>query len=221
MKKILDDIVKNKLTIIGTRPARGKMEFMSKLILELERKKGGVTLFAFDGSDVWYTMNLLVEYTGINRDKIFKYYYPCCGTGKENLEKIDKDRFISGIEFLQKSKIYIKSMPYVNFKNIFWDSGLEVICDEINDPWDEVQYIIIDRLEDVIKFGNYSKEDVLKRVNNTLKNKDVNVIIFDTLSHKFEKNQEKKLSSFNDFNLLKEYADSIGIVDYSEYVLIK
>lgn len=218
--EIIDKCLESKFTIIGSRPVQGKMQFLAKLIKKMIERKNRVTLFALEGSENWYLCYILSEISGIDKKIVHRYLYPCVFTGKEKGLLIDRNKYVEGIEYLQNSHFYIKNYNWICPSNINTLNILEIVIEEIKNVFDDVDWIIIDRLDDLVNSSDKSRKEVLKILDDELKLSNISLIVFDTLKKSFYKNKGINTKSFVDYKEIDKYSDRIILIhDYEDYLI--
>lgn len=218
--KTIEKCLDSNFTIVGSRPVQGKMQFLSKLIKKLLERKNRVTLFALEGSETWYLSYILSEISGIDKKQVHRYLYPCVFTGKEKGLPIDRDKFIDGIEYLQKSHLFIKNYNWISPTNIDTLNVLEIVIEDIKNIFDDIDYIIVDRLDDLVNSSNKSRKEVLKILDEELKTSNISLIIFDTLKKNIYKNKKIDIEMFVDYKIIDKYSDRIILIcDYEDYLI--
>lgn len=211
----IEKYIEAKLSIIGTRPMNGKMQYLSTILLKLIRSNKNITLFGLDGSVNFYLEYLVSKITGINRKVVRQYLNPC-SCYKDGALKINEEAYISGIRYLLSHDLMIKD--YHNVKDSMID-GAEAMIDKlvyfIKDSASEI--IIIDRVETI----GGSIDDNLKKLKEITQTKNIIIIIFTNLKRGYEQFAKKDLLSFENFNSIDKYINYINILDGDKLYLIK
>lgn len=211
----IDKYISASLSVIGTRPMNGKMQYLSKILSKLIRSNKDITLFGLDGPINFYLEYLLEEITGIDRKAVRQYLNPC-SCYKDDILKIDEDAYINGIRYLLYHDLLIKD--YHNVKDCIIDGAntmLDKLIYMIEDS--ESEMIIIDRVESIE--GNIS--NTLEKLKEMAKRKNITIILFTNLKREYEKTSKKDISSFENSDLLDKYISYINILDGEELYCIK
>jgi len=116
--------MQNNLSLIGTRPLNGKMEFLSKKISNLLEENKNITLFSLNASLNYYLEYLLNEITKIDRNILKQFLNPCSNNKKRNV--IFDQKLIDGIKYLLNHDLVIND----NIKDTLI-AGIDSIIDNI------------------------------------------------------------------------------------------
>lgn len=211
----IDKYLSNNLSIIGTRPMNGKMQYISKLLSKLMKSNKPTTLFGLDGPINFYLEYLLTEITGIDRKAIRQYLNPC-SCYKDSILTIDEERYTNGIKYLLYHDVIIKDYHNVNDSII---DGAKTLVDKLMYMIEDCKskVIIIDRVESIEdNIGN-----TLEKLKEIAKSRNISIILFTNLKREYEETAKKDISSFDNNELLDKYVDYINIIDGEELYLIK
>lgn len=165
--ELTNGILNSNITLITTR-----ISLKTKIIINLlnslsicDNKK--TRLFSFNVSSEFYMRKLISFLSGIDNRLLIKYFYPHLGIGKNNQEKIERNKFIEAIEKIQDSQIIMTSEK-VFPKEDYLDYILENL---------ETDVLIIDNITTLLKKTKYSFKRVLKRLNEDSLNNDHHIVL--------------------------------------------
>ncbi len=210
-----DDYMQNNISIIGTRPANGKMEYMSKIICGLLDDNKNVFLIGLGGKTNYYEQYLLNEITKININVLKSYLNPCSRLKKETLD-INKEKYIKGLEYLLNHDLVIEDFHSIN----------DYIIDGANTLLKKIIYMINMIKSDVVIIDNIENIDeniqkTLKTLNNVSNKTSTKFVVFTNLKKEYEENFRKELLSFENSKVLDKYADDIIILEKGKIYIIK
>lgn len=209
----IDKYLSNNLSLIGTRPINGKMQYLSKMICELLEKNKSITLFGLGGPISYYTEYLLSEITSLDRKGIHQYLNPV-SNGIDGILDINCNQLFEGVRYLLNNDITITDYHTLSDSIIEnTKTLLDKIIYFINNSESEI--IIIDNLDVISK----NLEDVLKKIRNVCINK--NVIIFNNLKKEWERNKVNNITSFENYEILNKYINYVNILDNEEIYEVK
>jgi len=211
----IDKYLSNDISLIGTRPINGKMEYMSKIIYKLLDKNIDISLFGLGGNINFYLEYLLSEVTGMNRKAIRQYLNPCSCYRKEILS-IDERKYLDGIKYLLYHDLFIKDYHSIDdmvIENA--DTFFKKIICMIKDNKSDV--IIIDNIE----FINESTKDIIKKLKKIARYYDIRFIIFTNLKREYEEFGKKDRYSFKDSEMFFDTIKYISILDKEDIYVVK
>ena len=211
----IDKYLSSDISLIGTRPMNGKMEYMSKIIYKLLDKNIDISLFGLGGNINFYLEYLLSEITGMDRKAIRQYLNPCSCYRKE-IKSIDERKYLDGIKYLLYHDLSIKDYHSINdmvIENA--DTFFKKIIYMIKDSESDV--IIIDNIECI----NETIKDIIKELNEIARYYDIRFIIFTNLKREYEEFGKKDISSFKDSEMFFDTIKYISILDKEEIYVVK
>lgn len=211
----INKYLNNNISLIGTRPLNGKMEYLSKIIHRLLDKNKSVTLFGLGGPINFYIEYLLNYITGIDRNIIRQYLNPC-SCYKDKVLSINEEDYMYGIKYLLYHNLTIKDYFNIDVSIIekcktFTEKLIYMIKESESDV------VIID---DIKSIGN-DLEILLDNLKIISKEYNIKFIIFTNLKKEYEIDNKKDISSFEKSELLLKYSDSISILDKENLYVIK
>ena len=211
----IDKYKEAKLSIIGTRPMNGKMQYISKILSKLMRSNKNITLFGLDGPVNFYLEYLLSEIIQVDRKVVRQYLNPC-SCYKTNIKKINEEDYINGIKYLLHHDLMIKDYHNVN----------DSIIDGANTNLDKLVYMIEESESDVIiidKFDSIKEniDNILEKLKEIANKNNITIILFTNLKREYEQFRKKDISSFENKEVLDKYINYINILDGEELFVIK
>ena len=165
MNEVKEYILSNQITLVITSPNSRTLSIIN-LINELSiKEKYKTIIFSFNISCNYYLQKLISFLSGINNRLITKYFFPHTMFGKNNEDKINRERFLDSIEKIQSSNILMNSENYVGDKDY-----IDYILD-----YSESDVLIIDDLYVLLDKTKYSLDEILTRVK---KKQDIHLVLF-------------------------------------------
>ena len=151
MNKIFTD---TPINLIGVSPKTKLKKVVDTLYSLLDQD---IFLYSFNIHSQYYINKLVEKLTGIDYKLIMKYTYPCTRIGKTNMTKMDREKYLKAIEYLQQSKLIISHIK------IFDEDYVDYLLD-INS-----KYLIIDDFKTLLYYTKYSLKDVIKKMKESKK----------------------------------------------------
>lgn len=165
MNEVKENILKNKVTLVITSQNSRTLSIIN-LLNELSIKdKYKTVLFSFNISCNYYLQKLISFLSGININLISKYFYPYTTLSKQNMDKINRDKFLGSIEQIQSSGILMNNEKYDVDKDY-----MDYILD-----YSESDVLIIDDFNALLDRTKYSLDEILIMIK---EKKDTRLVLF-------------------------------------------
>lgn len=169
-KKKLNDLLKFEINCIEINSIFVKAPLLINILNELAiKEKRRVHVYPIEMNSVYYNAKLIAYLSGIDINLVRKYVYPWYfHEKKETMNAYEKDKFISAIEQIGESHLYMTSIRNGPIPN----SISNMLDDE------EMEYIIIDNIDIFIKRTNSSYENVLELMQKYAQKNHTKFILF-------------------------------------------
>lgn len=197
----VSSILNHDLSVIASRPVSGSFPLLLYFLEEFGiQKQNTMKLFSLEGTSTWYTVNLLSLFSGIPKDTVHSYFYPCLGASKKS-EKIDPKKFLRAIETLQKSKIYLCDFSFVIDENT---DIVDLILGsaEYEEPYD---FILIHPFDELVKKSKYDGEEILRKLKSYAKEKKCHILLFSCVNREAEEKEKPTLCDISLYPILKKF----------------
>lgn len=168
LENICNDILKNDITVIASRPINGKVQLTLNILYELGiKQKKHITMFQLDDPSSFYVEKLVSLISQIDDKKVHHYFHPCQG-----LERpfVIKSEFITAIEQISQSNINMCDLSISTLSIDIIDYILEY------DEEHKTDVIIINTFDSVIKKSQYTITEILKKIKNDINQYQTHVI---------------------------------------------
>lgn len=142
------------INLIGVAPKTKLKKIVDTLYNLIDQD---IFLYSFNIHSHFYINKLVEKLTGLDYKLIMKYTYPCTRIGKTSHDKIDREKYLKAIEYLQQSKLIIAHTKV--FNEDYVDYLLDI----------DSKYLIIDDFKTLLYYTKYSLEEVIKKMKESKK----------------------------------------------------
>lgn len=198
LKKVIAQLNKNKMTILASRPASGKMGFTLELIEEIGIKQNKKILwFDMAETEEWLTINLVTHLSKVNYEDVYYYFHPCLGLRRES-RNINQEKFIDVLKLLQSKDIIINNYYAYETKDVlaYLEDYVKLI---------QPHFIIINSLEHLKQKSTYVLEDILAKIKFLTTDYNVKILFWANL--KFPK--VYNLANIENFAIIKKVINHV------------
>jgi len=199
LKKIIDNTLNSKITLLSARPLMGKIALSSEIITKALNNNKKVLIYTLENDCDYFFIHLLSRISDLPIAGIQKYYKPYLGSSKTSKEKIDTSKYIQALEYIQNSQLFINSNVYIDGDVI--DYILEF------DNLENFDLIIINNLDLLLKKSEYLIDEIMNKLRNT----NANILILNGINRNVE-NGGGKIPTLNDINNYHEVSNYIDNV---------
>lgn len=204
----------NDISVIGTRPHNGKIEYISKIVRKLLDLNKSIFLITLDGTKNYYVEYFLSEITGIDRVAINQYMEPC-SFNKKKVFHVDANDYINGVKYLLYHDLFIEDYHGIN----------DMIIDKADNFLEKFMFIIKKNNSKIVLVDSIHNidnlEDFLIKIKELSKNDNIRFILFSNLRKEFEDSRDMKINMFENYELIDKHINYINILDREEIVNIK
>lgn len=204
-KEFFESIEENKLSVIASRPACGRLQMILSFLKEYGIKQNKkIFFYNFVDTSIWYTMNLISFLSGIEKEIVRKFYYPCEMFSKEKKD-FDKEKLIHTIEKINNSSIFMEDFTYIlepdtDVVDYFFNSLTSL---DFN-----YEFLVINSLDALIKKSKYTIDEILLRFYNFAKYEKTRILFISDVKRSGEEKERYTLTDICHYKRLKGYVSN-------------
>ncbi len=149
---MIDKILSGGISLLSSRPIMGKITLSNNIIKRCFSEKKKVLIFSLEKDTSYFLIRLISNITGLSLEDVASVLLP---HHLKETKKIDRDKFFEGIEYIQKSNLFLNCGLYL-------DRDVMDYLEEIHKE-ERFDFILINNLDFLLKSSKYSIDNIMQK----------------------------------------------------------